>query len=1732
MKLLKRPFWGLLTMQLGLRLGTVGMLVVMGLADTASMAIANTPNLPNDHHDFDAPKDDLDLRSLGDATSQPQPSSPISKEKAEINPNTPDINANSAPSDQPPLPKPDHSPILILSPSSGSLLDIPSATVIIRFAAGEEVQLSINGRLVNNNAIGRTDLDTSTNTVMQTWYGVVLDDGENLITAKTSNGAIATTKVKVRGAASEIRVSTLETRIAADGRSTATIQGLLLDEKGDRSNRTAMVTLSISEGELIGIDAQPDQPGFQVEARNGEFSTPMKSSLNSGNSRIRASTTINNRLLEAYSQIQFETNLRPSIVTGVIDLRIGARGTDYYRSFRDFLPEDRNNSTNVDFYAAAFGTGRVGEWLVTGAFNTRRTLNENCEGRSRLFRDTQYCDQNYPVYGDSSTYTTETPSLTSIFLRAERTSPVPNAGTDFLMWGDFRTEEFTSRSQDFTAFTRQLNGLKLNYNFGDLQATGFYSNNTKGFQRDIIPPDGTSGFFFLSRRLITPGSENVFVEWEELLRPGTIARRIQLERSKDYEIDYDRGSLQFRQPIAQTDIGSNGETLVRRIVASYEYDNEGGSSNSVYGGQVRLHLNRDLQQPSWLGLNYYKENQGARNFNLYGANALLSFGRNGYVIGEYARSQNEAVDLSTPVSGSAIRFEGMAEVAAGIIAKAFYRHTDTGFVNNATISFVPGQTRYGLRVDAKLSDSTTIRASYDREENKGVAPQPFTLRSFLDLNPQSTPGTPVDNQLSTFSFGLMQRLGFATAELDLLMRDRQDALNTTLSGTSTQLRSKLTTALANNLKFIVLNETSLSNTADSILPDRTALVLDWQVIEGISFRLGQQWFSSGVLAGNSFTTAEVVGDYKLGTDTTISGRYSIVGGANNTTAQGAIGLNQRWAILPGIRLNFGYERIFGNDQATNASGTQVLQPLTTGVNTSTLSLQSGNNYNIGIEYTDNPDFKVSARYEYRTSSAGANTVITASALGKLSPAITGLFRYQRSGVANQTINNLGDTSSLRLGLAYRDPHNDNLNALLRYEYRQNPSTIPDSIFSGFGTGSESHVLSLEGIYAPTWQWEFFAKYAFRNSTSYIANDFVSSSSVNLAQLRTTYRLGYNFDLTGEARFINQPTAGYSETGYLAELGYYPTPNLRLALGYSSGAINNDRDFSGTRSAGGIYAAITVKLNELFDGFGLQSMATPQYKEPVDPQTPIELPAAKVPNQPNKISQNPADPNQEMMRVALAQPVQFPAYDANLSTINEVVLENLVVVMREYPSLNIEVQGNLASLTQLGNVASTEAQRLGKIRTYLLNNGITANRIIMRSLGAAANPEAQAEIYLSLGGSRSTFGEIATRIQQGNINSALSRVLPQNFLANAPKPPAPDVQIASISQMIEFAPAGRMTDVSNAKLDALLKKIADRNDIAIELKGNLDGSELEVNRLMGLRSYLMQKGISSDRILISPTDKAENQARNGISLVLASLDGLPIAQLPEPEPQKPPVAQLNNDNNAENNRLSLLPALLIPQESISPNLMPSGFQISQINLGLNNFVPTPAFLLGQLVNLDAPLAMLPSGINNFSPLLKITGNEIISLTPTNTLLLGQLLDPETYSRQPLALRPDAAPILSLLLETATPPILVSTAESSPTIFSFARGNGISNIISTVQIPLWSYTPSNNVLSLLLTEPSVIVADNNNFNPDLKTQRFIAALNFLMNSDRDVLTSWLNSLSDRPPDLRGELIKPEFFEEGQL
>ncbi|MCS6812337.1 MAG: TonB-dependent receptor [Cyanobacteria bacterium] len=1099
----------------------------------------------------------------------------------------------------PPAANPD---VVILAPIDGTVLNVPSTPLMLRYGIGSRVDVRVNGAIADPALVGRTETDPETGLETQTWYGLALKEGENLIevtATRTEAGkpmvSTARVVVQVRGNPMSLRLSAVETRIPADGRSTATVRGELVDEAGNLTNRNIVITLATNAGEFIGTDVDPEQPGFQVRTEQGQFTATLRSSLTPETVNISAKYNE----LEAFTQLQFETALRPSIATGVIDFRLGARGTDFYRSFREFVPADRDNRVQFDATAAVFATGAIGEWLFTGAYNSFRPLNQICDGTSRLFRDQQDCDRAYPVYGDSSTNVVVTPSQDSLFLKLERTSPVQGAGTDFVMWGDYSSQEFSLRSQQFTAFNRQLHGFKGNFNIGDLQITALYGDNIQGFQRDTIPPDGTSGFYFLSRRLLVQGSETVYLEAEELQRPGTVVSRTRLNRGADYEIDYERGTLLFRRRIARTDVDlATGVTLVQRIVATYQYDDP-SSRNNLYAGRIRYHFSREQNREAWIGATYLRENQGVRSFELYGADLLLPLWQRGSVIAEIARSHNN-LDVFGATSGNAYRVEVEGQPFPNVDVRAYYRSADAGFSNNSTLSFTPGQTRYGVYATAPIFDSTRLRIQYDHEDNFGIASRPLDIfEELIAPRTAAVPGSRVDNSLNTYSIGIQQKLGTALLDVDFIHRDRTDRINpSTLSGSSDQLRSRFTYALTENLTFIAQNELTLSSTVDAVYTDRTVLGVNWTVMPGITLSAAQQFYTRGQFQGQAITSFGIAAEHKIGEDTKLIGRYTLLGGNNGMVGTGSLGIQQGIRLAPGLRVDLAYERIIGSFFGATAAGTQFAQPFAVGQSAAALGVQGGDNYSIGIEYTDSPDFKASARYEFRTSSVGSNNVLSVVANGKITPGLTALVRYQLSGSSNQTITGLGDTAHLRLGLAYRDPHNDSFNALLRYEYRQNPSTIPNTILLGSGTGSIDNLFAAEAIYAPNWQWEFYGKFAIRNSVSYLARDLAGTSTISLTQLRATYRLGYHWDLVAEGRWIGQGSLGFNEFGVVAEVGYYLTPNLRVAVGYSSGSVNNDRDFSGSRSAGGPYVGLTFKLNELFDGFGLQRVAPPQQQESV------------------------------------------------------------------------------------------------------------------------------------------------------------------------------------------------------------------------------------------------------------------------------------------------------------------------------------------------------------------------------------------------------------------------------------------------------------------------------------------------------------------------------------------------------
>ncbi|MDB9315837.1 Ig-like domain-containing protein [Spirulina sp. CS-785/01] len=1076
--------------------------------------------------------------------------------------------------------------VRILSPVTGSSGD-RKTHLILHYHRDSELSIQLNGNPLPQDTRTTLEEDTRYPLNIQIWYNLPLQEGENTISVAANGGNPRVVTVKVEdNPTPRVQLYPMgDPFIPADGRSTVVLEGRVKDQQGNPILTDTLVTLTSTAGEFVGEDANRDQPGWQILAQNGVFRTSLRSSLNAQPVKIRAAiaTTPNS---EAFTQIQFTTHLRPSLVSGILDLRIGQAGLDFWGRRENYLSLN-NSDSDITLNGAIFATGTIGEWLLTGAYNSDRALNENCTGNP-LFRAAQFCNDSYAVYGDSSTTHVVTPSIDSVYLRLERTSPVMGAEPDFLLWGDYPNPEFARTSQQLSAQNRPLHGFKGNFNLGNLQLSALYSPNVDGFQRDTLLPDGTSGYYFLSRRDLVEGSETLIIEHQPVNRPGTIVKQEPLTRGQDYEIDYDRGTILFRQPQRSFSIDLYGENLVRKIIATYQYQGDNTGDTHIYATRAQYNFSHDLETPSWAALSYWQEDQGALDYELYSADFLLSLGENTRIDGEYAySSQGNQTD-------AAYRLNATSQLSPSIQANAYYQSVEENFLNNAATSYTPGQTRLGASLTAQLSETTRTSFSYDYEANFGTESQirttlfdPFNpLTDLLSPKSESPSGNRVDNELSEFQAEVQQDIGDVEASIAYVNRSRQDRVNNLFEGDASQLVTGVKVPLSETLTFRAQNELNLDE-SDPIYPNRTTLGVEWTVQPGVKLRLAHQFLDGGLLESNTLTSLETVTERQLGENTTLSSRYSIVGGYNQTRGQSAIGLNHRLTLAPNLNAHLGYEQITNSFLTPTASGVRFTQPYTPGQSSESLGIVAGESYSIGVEYTPDGDFQASARIEHRERTTGENTVIRVGAAGKFSPSLTGLIRYHQASGANLLLEDLNNTANLKLGLAYRNPENDQFNGLLSYEYRYNPSTIPETLLFNSGNSFQDHVFAVEGIYAPSWQWEFYGKYAFRYNQTELAETFSEDSLIHLGQLRATYRFAYRWDVAAESRWIGQGDVNFNEWGWVVDLGYYLTPDLRLGLGYAFGSVD-DADFTGYRSSEGLFLGVTFKINELFGNFGQQT----------------------------------------------------------------------------------------------------------------------------------------------------------------------------------------------------------------------------------------------------------------------------------------------------------------------------------------------------------------------------------------------------------------------------------------------------------------------------------------------------------------------------------------------------------------
>src|SRR5690606_29611021 len=201
----------------------------------------------------------------------------------------------------------------------------------------------------------------------------------------------------------------------------------------------------------------------------------------------------------------------------------------------------------------------------------------------------------------------------------------------YALFGDFQTG---LDRNELSRYQRVLNGVKVEYRGPLFAFNGFAAETSQNFARDELPGDGTSGLYRLTHAGLLVNSERVRIETRDRYHSERIVESRELARHLDYDIDYDNGTLFFREPIASRDFDFNPIWIVveyETLGAADEYTNA--------GGRIGVRLMEDRLQA---GITVVRDEDMESLNDLAGVDARFMLAPGDELRAEYAESRTQA----------------------------------------------------------------------------------------------------------------------------------------------------------------------------------------------------------------------------------------------------------------------------------------------------------------------------------------------------------------------------------------------------------------------------------------------------------------------------------------------------------------------------------------------------------------------------------------------------------------------------------------------------------------------------------------------------------------------------------------------------------------------------------------------------------------------------------------------------------------------------------------------------------------------------------------------------------------------------------------------------------------------------------------------------------------------------------------------------------------------------------
>ncbi len=1032
---------------------------------------------------------------------------------------------------------------------------INATKVFIKHDPAHSVKLTMNGVPVHALNFDGNDQNAQKGITLSRWGGVGLKDGANKIVAIAidASGKEAGRAERVlhySGAGVEGRFVGDASVLIADGRTTPVIAVRIFDREGKPTRHGTEGELKVSAPyqslEVVQRrDARPllDDIGNQARWRVTDDGIALiKLQPTTASGEVVLTFNFPGRPPQTI-RAWLKPELREWILVGLGEGSIGQRKLS---SGIENLPANLSDDKLwKDGRVAFYAKGQVkGEYLVTMAYDSdkeRKRLGGNQGDRLLQTIDRK---QYYTVYGDVTSAQYDAASTRKLYLKIEKNQW-------YALFGDFNTGMTVT---ELSRYSRTLNGVKSEFRGENVSYTAFATQTAQAFVKDELRPDGTSGYYRLTRGNILPNSDKVMMETRDRFRNEIIIKSEPLSRGIDYEIDYSAGTLFFRKAIPGKDQNFNPVY----IIADYESEDLKRDEKITAGGRAAVRTNDGKAEAGFSAI--HEGTVGARG-DLQGADATYQVDDKTRLRAEFAQSKREVGGAD--VKGNAYVVE-VRRQDAHVAASAYVRGQQGGFGLGQQAAAQSGTTKAGGDVSLKVSPEVTLnaRALHERAENAGASAERSQIEGRANL---------VKPDYGLYAGGRMVRDRTATGETL--------SSNQVVAGANRKLLDGRA-GLRLDTELNLGGENGQNGSTD--FPHRVRLGVDYKVTEKMALFMEEEFTQGG--RGNTSTT-------RFGTKSKpwdgaeSASAFNVRQTPDGSALSNTNSMTQTFKLSPALTVNAGLDRT-KTLRRLGAGNTQLNAnvPSAQGANATAGAASQSTLPPVGIAPAPVEDYTaVFAGATWNQGPWGATTRAEyrhGDTLDKINVAAT-VHRDIKSGEAlaatalyTNAHGGLGGNSKLfdlRLSYAFR-PIDSLWIVLSRTDYIQEESNAT-------GGNRSRRLVTNNNV---NYQYNRATQIAFQYGAKYVFDSFDNASVAGFTDLygaEVRYDLGNRFDIGAHASLLHSWQSHVYTASYGTSVGFAPVKNIWLGVGYNFAGFR-DRDFtSANATAKGWYLYLRMKADQ-------------------------------------------------------------------------------------------------------------------------------------------------------------------------------------------------------------------------------------------------------------------------------------------------------------------------------------------------------------------------------------------------------------------------------------------------------------------------------------------------------------------------------------------------------------------------